>query len=175
MRNRSPSGNGSSMSRALMRIFAPEGDAVKKTEIQERVSAAHAKLLQALSGLTEEEATQKGLNPQWSVRDALAHITAWEIEGARRVRAIQAGTYQPDKLNRAAIDDFNARAVEDRQHLSLREATDEFTTAHQEMENLIESLPEEVDESSLAYKFIEGVTFKHLAHHAEQIENYRHK
>jgi hypothetical protein len=41
------------------------------------------------------------------------------------------------------------------------------------MEQLIATLPEEIDEKSPTYKFIEGVTFRHLAHHAEQIVKYR--
>jgi hypothetical protein len=43
------------------------------------------------------------------------------------------------------------------------------------MENLIASLPEEIDEASPTYKFIEGVTFRHMAHHAAQIEEWKQK
>ncbi|MCA1850403.1 MAG: maleylpyruvate isomerase N-terminal domain-containing protein, partial [Acidobacteria bacterium] len=65
---------------------------MKKTEIQECLREAHKKLTGALEGLSEEEATRTGLNAQWSVKDALAHISAWEIEGARIIREIQEGT-----------------------------------------------------------------------------------
>src|ERR1044072_3754126 len=76
-----------------------ENAAMKKTELMERVREAHEKLTKALEGLTEEEAARTGLNSEWSVKDALSHITAWEIEGARTLSEIQNGTWKPQKLN----------------------------------------------------------------------------
>jgi uncharacterized damage-inducible protein DinB len=148
---------------------------MKKSEILERVRASHQKLTQALAGLSEEEGTRKGLNPQWSIKDALSHINAWEIEGARSLREIQAGTWKPQRLSQQLIDDFNARAVEERAAHSFAQVREEFDRAHTDMEQVIASLPDEIDEKSPAYKFIEGVTFRHHAHHAEQIAKYRDK
>jgi uncharacterized damage-inducible protein DinB len=148
---------------------------MKKSEIEERVRASHEELTNALEGLSEEEGTLKGLNPQWSIKDALSHINAWEIEGARILREIQAGDWKPERLNRQLIDDFNARAVEERKARSFAEVRAEFDRAHSDMEQVIASLPEEIDEKSPAYKFIEGVTFRHHAHHAAQIAKYRDK
>jgi uncharacterized protein (TIGR03083 family) len=144
-----------------------------KTEIQDRVRAAREKLIDSLDGLDEEQASRVGLTSEWSVKDALAHINAWELEGARIVSEIQNGTWQPQRLNKQQIDDFNARAVEERRTRSLDELREEFDAAHTRIEAVIASLPDEVDEKSPAYKYIEGVTFHHLPHHAELIEKYR--
>lgn len=148
---------------------------MKKSEIEERVRASHKKLTGALEGLSEEQATRTGLNPQWSIKDALAHINAWEIEGARILREIQAGVWKPQRLSGQLIDEFNARAVEERKGRSFAEVRDEFDRAHGEMQQLIATLPDEIDENSPTYKFIEGVTFRHHAHHAAQIAKYRDK
>jgi len=148
---------------------------MKKTEIEERVHGAHLQLLKALDGLTEEQATRVGLNTNWSVKDALSHIVAWELQGADTISAIQAGTWKPQRLSHEMIDSFNAQAVELRRELSMREVSDEFNAAHIRMEHLIASLPEEIDEASPTYKFIEGVTFHHMAHHAAQIEEWKRK
>ena len=149
---------------------------MKKTELMERVRGSHEKLVKALEGLTEEEATRTGLNPQWSIKDALSHVVAWEIEGVRVISEIQGGTWKPQKFDKQSIDEFNARAVESRRENSMSEVRIEFDEAHQEMERTIASLlPEEVDESSPAYKFVEGVTFRHHAHHAAQIEEWKEK
>lgn len=147
--------------------------AMQKQEIVERVRASHQKLLGALEGLSEDEGTRVGLNPEWSIRDSLAHIAAWEIEGARILREIQAGTWKPQRMSREMIDDFNARAVNERRGRSFREVRQEFDRAHNEIEQVIASLPDEIDEKSPTYKFIEGVTFRHHEHHAGQIANYR--
>jgi hypothetical protein len=149
--------------------------AMRKTELLERTRAAHGKLVGALDGLTEEMAARVGVTSQWSVKDVLAHITAWELEGARAISEIQAGTYQPQKFTRERIDQFNAQATGERKDRLLAEARAEFDAAHRRMEQIIASLPDEVDTSSLIYRFIEGVTFKHHAHHAAQIEEWRKK
>jgi|ERR1044071_806228 hypothetical protein len=146
---------------------------MKKTELQERVSATHGGLVKALEGLSEEEATRKGLTEQWSIKDALSHISAWEIEAARIIGEIQNGTWKPQRLNQELIDEFNRQAVEDRQGHSMPQVREEFDAAHREMERLIESFPEEVDESSPIYKYVEAVTFKHFAHHGALIEEWK--
>lgn len=146
---------------------------MQKQEVVERVRASHQKLANALEGVSEDEGTRKGLNPEWSIKDALSHIAAWELEGVRILREIQAGTWKPQRMSRELIDGFNARAVQERADRSFGEVRQEFDRAHSEMEQVIASLPDEIDEKSPTYKFIEGVTFRHHEHHAEQIAKYR--
>ena len=147
---------------------------MNKSELLERVREAHEKLTKALEGLTEEEATRVGLNPHWSIKDALAHVVAWEIEGVRILSEIQSNTWKPQKFDKETIDEFNAHAVASRQENSMSQVRLEFDEAHREMEHTIVTLlPDEVDESTPAYKFVEGTTFRHHTHHAAQIEKYR--
>lgn len=146
---------------------------MKKTELSERVRESHQGLVEALEGLSEEEATRVGLNENWSIKDALSHMSAWEIEVARIATEIQNGTWKPQRLNNEAIDEFNRQAVESRQGHSMPQVREEFDAAHREMERIIESLPEEVEESSPLYRYIEAVTFKHFAHHGAQIQEWK--
>lgn len=134
---------------------------------------SHGKLTEALEELSEEEATRVGLNENWSIKDALSHISAWEIEAARIIAEIQNGTSKPERMNKELIDEFNRQAVENRQGHSMPQVREEFDAAHREMERIIESLPEEVDESTPIYKYIENVTFKHFASHGAQIEEWK--
>lgn len=148
---------------------------MKKTELLERVRESHGKLTAALDGLSEDEATRTGLNENWSARDALSHITAWEIEGARILEELQRGTWKPQKFDKQAIDDFNARATEDRRSRSMAEVRAEFDEVHRRMEETLAALPDEVDEATPAYKFTEAVTFRHHTHHAAQIEEHKQR
>jgi uncharacterized damage-inducible protein DinB len=148
---------------------------MKRAELLEKVRGGHEKLTAALAGVSDDEATRPSLNQDWSIKDALAHITAWEIEGARVIAETQAGTYQPQKLNKEAIDSFNREATGSRRERSMAEVRAEFDAAHAAMERVLDTLLEEVDESSPAYKFAEGVTFRHHAHHAAQIEEWKKK
>src|SRR5215213_3265424 len=146
---------------------------MKRTDLQERVRESHGGLVEALAGLSEDEATRTGLTEQWSIKDALSHIAAWEIEAARIVKEIQDGTWKPQRMNKEMIDEFNRRAAEDRRERSFPQVREEFDAAHAEMERVIGTLPDDVDESSPAYKYIEAVTFKHFAHHGAQIQKFR--
>ncbi|HEY0003757.1 MAG TPA: DinB family protein [Pyrinomonadaceae bacterium] len=148
---------------------------MKKTEMIERVHESHERLIQAIDGLSEEQATRKGLNPQWSVKDCLAHVAAWESEGARLFEEMVKGTWKPQAIDKSFIDEFNARAVEARTNRSMREVADEYNLAHVEIERLLQSMPAEIDETSHSYHLIELLTIKHPAHHAAQIEEWKTK
>jgi uncharacterized damage-inducible protein DinB len=148
---------------------------VKKAEILERVHESHTQLINSINGLSEEDAARPGLNPQWSIKDALAHIILWEEEGTRILDQIRDGSWQPRKLNKEDIDNFNSAAVEQMRNRSLADLTTEFARVHSAMLRRIELLPDDVDESSQEFLYVRGVTFRHMAHHAAQIEKFRNE
>ena len=147
---------------------------MKKSELLERARGAHGALASALEGLTEESAARVGVNPQWSVKDVLAHIAAWEVEGVRRFAETRAGG-TPAPLDKAAIDGFNAAAVEERRAKSFGELREEYEEAHRGITGALEGLPDELDESSREYRFAEIVAVIHPTHHAAQIEEWKRK
>lgn len=146
---------------------------MKKSELLEMVGGAHAQLARALEGLGEEESARVGLTPKWSVRDALAHITAWEQEGARLLEGLTDGTARPGRYGDEEVERFNEEAVAARRGRSLAELVAEADAAHASMLAAVGRLPEEVDENSPAYKVAYGFTVEHMRHHAAQIEKYR--
>jgi uncharacterized protein (TIGR03083 family) len=148
---------------------------VKKTELLERVRAARGEMERALEGLSEEDATHPGLNPNWSVRDALSHVVAWEIEAANAIEGIRAGTYAARPFDRESIDRFNEAAVAERRSRTFAQVRAEFDDAHLRLTGVLEALPDEIEERTPVYKFAEGAGFKHLSHHAAQIEEWKKK
>ena len=146
---------------------------MKKAELLERVGGAHGRLARALGGLTEEAASAPGLTARWSIKDALAHIAAWEQEGARVVEGIADGTVRPRRYADEEIERFNEEAVAARRGRTLDELLAESRAAHAAMLAAVARLPDEVDEHTPAYKVVDGFTVEHMAHHAAQIEKYR--
>ena len=146
---------------------------MKKSELLGLVGGAHARLARALEGLTEAEAGRAGLTPKWSVKDALAHITAWEQEGARVLAGVIDGTERPRRYPPEEIERFNEEAVTARRGRTLDELLGETRAGHAAMLAAVARLPEEVDENSPAYKIADGFAVEHMAHHAAQIEKYR--
>jgi uncharacterized protein (TIGR03083 family) len=146
---------------------------MKRAELLERIGAAHARLARALEGLSEEESARVGLTAKWSVRDALAHIAAWEQEGARVLRGIADGSVRPRRYPDEEIERFNEEAVAARRGRSLAELVAEAEEAHAAMLAAARLLPEEVDEGSPAYRVADAFTIQHMGHHAGQIEKWR--
>jgi len=146
-----------------------------KVELLERVREAHGALTSALAGLNEEEAGRTGLNPQWSVKDALAHITAWELEAVRLIEDLRAGRGALPSFDNEAIDGFNAAAVAERRGRTFADLREEFDAAHRRLTELLESLPDDLDESSREFRSAEVLTVRHHTRHAAQIEEWRKK
>ncbi len=147
---------------------------MKKTEVLRRVREAHERLARALEGLSEEEATQTGVTSQWSVRDALGHIVAWEFKGADVISDIINGN-EPPRIDNEMIEHFNTEMVAARRTRTLAEVKAEAEAAHRRLIEVLEQLPEELDESTRLYRFTELATFGHIAHHTAQIEEWKNK
>lgn len=119
---------------------------MKKTELLEPTRTAHEALMRALDGLTDEQAMRTKLTPQWSVKDGLAHITAWLIRGAEQWCDIQPGTWTPQQRNQEAIDRFNAEAIEKWHEHAMTAARAVPASAYEQTEQRMLSLPDEIDE-----------------------------
>lgn len=148
---------------------------MKKTEFLERAGVAHRALISALDGLTEEDAARVGLTAEWSVKDALAHVAAWETEGALVLEGLRQGAVEAPKLDKETIDRFNAAAVEERRGRTLAEVREEFDARHRRTGELLASMPDELDESSREYHLAEILAVRHYTHHAAQIEEWKKK
>ena len=53
---------------------------MNRDELTDSLEAARAKLDAALDGLSAEELTAPGPVGDWSVKDLLAHVTAWDVD-----------------------------------------------------------------------------------------------
>jgi len=51
-----------------------------KQELLDDLKVARAELLSAIEGLSEQETVCPGVVGEWSVKDTLAHIAAWDKE-----------------------------------------------------------------------------------------------
>ena len=92
-------------------------------EIFEELAHTRAALLDALAGLDEAALDRKGVVGDWSIKNALAHIAAWEslVVQALRVR-LTTGKTPVDLLERIQDEDrFNAEEVAEREELTPSE------------------------------------------------------
>ena len=107
--------------------------------IAAKLNESSALLAQTLDRLTDAQVTQLSVNPEWSVKDTVAHLVGAKRGMTRLAQRFAAG--EAPKLP-ADYDNnyFNARQVAKRQAMSLADVRAEFGTAHQELLAFLESV-----------------------------------
>jgi uncharacterized damage-inducible protein DinB len=103
-----------------------------------QLEGARERLLESFAGLSEEDMLQPGVRDDWSVRDILAHVAAWEREMTRAFRSMVAGERPPFMdLDDEAIEEFNRQRRRETEEATLDEVLTELNGAR---EDLIEFL-----------------------------------
>ncbi len=86
------------------------------------------------------------VSPGWTVKDVIAHLTAWDQVTTEALRLFIAGK-QYDLSHYRSMDDFNAQAVAARADLPLAEVIAENEAARQDLKAaLADTPPEGLDE-----------------------------
>jgi DinB superfamily len=99
--------------------------------------------LRFLSRIPDGELLRTRTQGRWSIKDVLAHIAAWEEEGARRLQLIAQGHghrihFYNDPRD---IDRFNASAVAATHQMSLRLLFRRLTRARDHLTGALNRLP----------------------------------
>jgi predicted RNase H-like HicB family nuclease/uncharacterized damage-inducible protein DinB len=147
-----------------------------------RLAAERAELLAQLLYLDERTLTGEVVWGQWTARDILAHVAAWDGWEHRAMRCMAEGE-APDL---SAVDDFdasNAGFLADRQGLSLEDVLDELQSAREawvawlgglSLETFYEVRSYEGSDWSFADVPLK-VQWEHDAHHARRIAGWRER
>ena len=150
---------------------------LSREEGLKQLRAQRERLLAAIAELSEDERTAQPVVGDWSVRDILAHILAWEEEAVKRLKLIAKGT--PERIKwvpPGKVDEWNAKAREKRLGMSLTAVLAGLAARREEISRLLRSLPEETlgDGAKVPLSvWLPNCTYKHEAEHAEQIEAWR--
>jgi hypothetical protein len=154
-----------------------------KSTLLDLIQSERARLESLLVELTEAQMTKPGVEADWSIKDILAHIAAWERLAMDRIQAAQTGGVlkYPLIAGDEFVDQFNAQNYEAHKHQSLSEIQAEFQNAHQEFIAQIESLPEERLSQRLNFDWSGKLTYQvmisanthwHYPDHAAAIEKW---
>jgi hypothetical protein len=118
----------------------PVSDQVQR--LLDTLDGAWAALSDSYAGLSESCLVEPGVVDDWSIKDILAHVTAWENEALRHLPHIIAGGTPPRYAAQGGIDAFNARATEDGRRRSLAEVLRRRDETHARLVDFISSQPE---------------------------------
>ncbi len=140
-----------------------------------------ARLLTAVSSLSEQERNQ-AVAGDWSAKDILAHIAAWDRELVRGVEHLLAG--QRPEFVSYVEDEFNARIVEAARYRSFVDVLADTQQAHAALIEALKQLTDEQWSSGSVYSWADHTAMTiaslfsyryrgetHYAGHAAEIES----
>jgi hypothetical protein len=120
---------------------------------------------------------QPGVTKAWSVKDIIAHVTAWEEEALKHLPLIVGGGKPPRySVAYGGIDAFNAQTTEQHENLSLPEVLRRRDQVHGRLIRLIESTPDDQLGSETRFRHrLRLDTYGHYPKHAEAIRKWRQR
>lgn len=117
-----------------------------KTQLLADIKSEHQRLENYLELLLEAEMLKTGVVGDWSVKDLLAHLTAWEQLFLSWYRAgLTNASVRPSPvgMGRTAIDEINQSVYADNRDKPLAQVLEEFRASYQQTLAEVESIPEE--------------------------------
>lgn len=139
-----------------------------------------AELLTAISGLGEAVLDRKGVVGDWSVKNVLAHIAAWEAWVAQALPARMTTSVTPEDFRQRAEDEerFNAEEVAEREELTPDEQLMELERTRAELLAYLHGLDATVLARTQPWDTWEGTLPEYLLkalcdHEAEHVEVLR--
>lgn len=147
-----------------------------------QLNDARERLLASFAGLTGEEMLRRGVYGEWSVRDTLVYIGAWDRAATEAYRQMVAGERPPmldlDEEDLRSFGETHLAAAEDRSLDDVIEELGESRAAMLEflrgVENQALFAPAPGDEhADLAIAACISVSIGHDEEYAEMIEEWR--
>ena len=117
-----------------------------KDQLLQDIQVQHRLLMRTLAALGEEVMLQPGAVGNWSVKDVLAHLTAWErlfldwyYSGLRGYTP----QISPVGMSRIAMNALNQQIFAKNQNQTLEDVLAEFQASYQQTLAVIETISEE--------------------------------
>lgn len=158
---------------------------LNKTELLTAIQSEHAHLEHVIASIDPTRLTEPGVYPDnnWSVKDVVAHVVAWEQMLVDWLRARQLGSvpkFQPIEMWRDT-DALNEHFWAEHRDQPLEDVLGDFQASFQQIITEIEALPDEAITSSepfdpetkrSLFAHIACNTFEHYAEHTQAIQNW---
>lgn len=156
---------------------------MNKVKILDEMQTKYAALEDILAPLDETQMTTEGVNGDWSIKDVLAHITAWQ---QRSLIWLHAATRNeeptisgPDSVEE--MDRLNEQFYKENKSCPLVDVLTGFRTTYLQIVNEVQFLNEEdlVDPHRFTWMkgkplwyIIAGDTFEHYQEHSGSIQEW---
>jgi hypothetical protein len=155
-----------------------------KATLLDNISAGHEMLAKTLSPLHEAQMTATRVNGDWSIKDVLVHLTAWQqrllAELQKAARGDKADMCGVD-INGEEMDRLNEQFYQENKNRPLNEVLNDFYSTHTSMLAAVQAMSSEdltnpqrfawTDGKPL-WQFIASETYEHILEHIGMIRRW---
>lgn len=132
----------------------------------EEIDQVYRELTGVLDSLSEDEILRPNTVGHWNGKDVLAHLAAWDVEGARHVNARDAGREDsiPDE---ADFDAWNEEQVSKTRDMTVDQVRAYFEAAHRDFVQVVST------SATVTPGFATGVSSHHYVEHIDQFRSMK--
>ncbi len=153
-----------------------------KDELVDKIETEWNNLQAALDGLTEEQMHQPGVVGEWSVKDILAHITAWQTRLITTLFKAEKGFTPETTETGPTVDQLNEQLYREMKDRAFDQVWDDLDSSYYQLLIRLEGWKEKdlFDPRKFQWMkgqpfadYIAGDSYEHYAEHAAQIREWR--
>jgi hypothetical protein len=157
---------------------------MNKAGVLDAMRTGYATLEKTLAPLEEAQMTTPGVNEAWSIKDIIAHITAWQYALLDRLHAAARGvtpTSYASELTDEDIDNLNEQFYQQSKSRPLAAVLADFRTTYAQIEEAVGSMSEEdlTGPQRFAWakgvplwRYVAGDTYEHYLEHITSIQQW---
>lgn len=155
---------------------------MNKADLIQRIETEWARLQSSLDGLSEEQLHTPGVVGDWSIKDILAHITAWQTRLITAMFKAEKG-FQPETTGGgAAVDKLNEKFYREMKDRPFDQVWDDLDASYHQLLRRLENWSDKDLFDAKRFKwmrgepferYIAGDSYEHYAEHAAQIEAWK--
>ncbi len=137
-------------------------------DLRERFAIVSADFLALASHANADRTDEPGVCGEWSARQMVAHMAAWDWEGERHFRELHSGTAGQTY----DVEAFNMAAVEERRGQTWEETLDELRRANMTFAASLANVSAGDRETNPQYATWLGAIVGHYEEHTAQIRTW---
>ncbi|HZY40936.1 MAG TPA: ClbS/DfsB family four-helix bundle protein [Anaerolineae bacterium] len=157
---------------------------MNKAELIQRIETDWMRLQASLDGLSEGQLHTPGVVGEWSIKDILAHITAWQTRLIAAMFKAEKGLIPDTTGADATVDKLNAQWYREMKDRPFDQVWDDLDASYHQILGRLENWSEADLFEPKRFKWMKGEPFErylagdsyeHYVEHAEHIKAWRKK
>ena len=151
-----------------------------KQALLDLMNTGYTNFTALLASLSEQQLTTPGVNSAWSVKDNMAHLTAWQKRTLTKIQAVRDNVDFIDPLPDDATEEgVNEQFYQQNKNRSLADVLAEFHAVYRQLVENVQAMSDEELNSPLSWQdnkpiwqSISGNTGEHYDEHRQIIRNW---